>query len=78
MVWLVLILNQQKELNIFKSVDPYTGGSIKTTVTVKVVPLKADDVVTFENKTSTFTVKVFNQNGRAAQNKNIKIGRAHV
>ena len=57
----------------FKSVDPYTGGSIKTTVTVKVVPLKADDVVTFENKTSTFTVKVFNQNGKAAQNKNISI-----
>lgn len=57
----------------FKSVDPYTGYSIKTKVVVKLASIKASNLIAHENKTSAFKATLLKQNGKAAANTNMQM-----
>ncbi len=57
----------------FKAVDPYTGYSIKRTVTVKLASIDAHSIAAVENQASAFYAKLYGQDGKIAANTKMKI-----
>ena len=57
----------------FTSVDPYTGHSIRTKVTVKLASILAYTKNTYENSETTYTATLLNQDGSLAKNTNMQM-----
>ena len=66
---------------VFRSVDPFTGYSLKTKVTVKLASIEARDIGAIENQKSTFYATLYKQNGDVAKDTQMKItidGVSHI
>ena len=57
----------------FTSIDPYTGYSISTKITVNAPTINAKDVVDVANVASKYTATLLNADGSVAKNKDMKI-----
>ncbi|WP_405305972.1 hypothetical protein [Methanobrevibacter sp.] len=66
---------------VFRSVDPYTGYSLKKKVTVKLASIEARNIGAIENQKSAFYATLYKQSGKVAANTKMKItlnGVSHV